>query len=461
MANKPYDTTIIYPLERPLSSDLDSAQSQILRTQREYLDRAYAYRDSNTVPAAIRNTGFIGDGFRPVVGANPLSVYLTPGQGYKDNAGGTATDIGGVIGLNDLSPFAPLLLSSLQEIPISTPPGAGFGRIDLIQVRVNREETDKTTRYLLNPTTQVFAPTAIAKTLSFDLAGLTGTANAPAPSTTGIGYKVGVPFAYTNTDSFLNFANRPTVDSGYVAVAYVNVQPGAASIGAGDIVDARPLLALDGILRVAANIEFQGGMSGTPSANIAAPAGVRMAVVTPLATPGNPQIADFYLFPGNASVYQPIAEQSQLGLALTDDLQAFDDVVMPTAIVTGNVTTALKNELAGLFAVLPATVAVGTPYIRYRYRFGLRTYTLSPITQIQSTAVGMATLNATIPLGGSWVGPGSGSATALNGTAFDAFGTVVVSGNNLTVSVDDTALGPNVVLADRRRFSAQFTLQRI
>lgn len=456
MANKPFDTTIIRPLERPLSSDLDSAQSQILRTQREYLDRAYAYRDSSIVPAAIRNTGVIGDSFRPVVGANPLSVYLTPGQGYKDNAGGTATDIGGVIGLNDLSPFAPLLLSSLQEIPIATPPGAGFGRIDLIQVRVDRYETDATTRYLLNPSTQVFAPTAIAKTLSFDLFNRNGQINAPAASTTGIGYKVGQQFAYTNTDSFLNFLNRPAVDSGYVAVAYVNVQPGATSIFASDIVDARPLLALDGLLRVAAQIEFVAGMP-IPLPNppvIAAPAGVRMAIDI---AAGAAQIADFYLFPGDTSIYLPVAEQSQLGLAAGDAAGVtFDDVVMPTQLVTGIVDTALRTQLSG--AVLPFGAAIGTPYIRYRYRFGVRTYSMAPITQILADSFGATAMDANIVQ--SWTTVTSpGQATAVSGTDFVMSPPITLTGGAITASVDDTTLG--VLPGAQRRFSAQFTLQRI
>jgi hypothetical protein len=43
MGNKPFDTTIIRPLERPLSSDLDAAQSQLYRTIREVTSRIYSH----------------------------------------------------------------------------------------------------------------------------------------------------------------------------------------------------------------------------------------------------------------------------------------------------------------------------------------------------------------------------------------------------------------------------------
>lgn len=244
MANKPFDTTIIYPLERPLSSDLDSAQSQTYRTIRDLQATLFAHAIAGSAPDDRYQTspryGFIGDGLRVITPALGRDVTITQGVGFF--AGTPAANINGVVGLNDLSTYTPVALSQAVTFTIAPDPAAGFARRDLVQVRINREVTDTTSRWRLNPSTQAFAPDNIGKTLTYDL-GTTVTQVDPGDpkGVAPIEYVVGTPAAFANENSFLTIP-APSVSAGYVALGYINVTPTSPAIQGNHLVDVRPIL---------------------------------------------------------------------------------------------------------------------------------------------------------------------------------------------------------------------------
>lgn len=254
MANKPFDTTIIRPLERPLSSDLDAAQSQIYRTIREVTSRTYAH--TNFVSSVgyygySRRFGFIGQGLRVYQSANPATMTLTIRSGLGFRSGTTATDIDGVVGLNDLSDYTPVMLTDNVTFTVPAAPAAGFARVDKVQIRINREVTDTTSRWLLNPTTQTFAPTNIGKTLTYDLGNTVTIVNPGDPvGVNPIEYLVGTPAAYTAPDDLLSISS-PATSAGYLRIALVNVVGGVTAVGNGDIVDERVPIFPNGEARLA------------------------------------------------------------------------------------------------------------------------------------------------------------------------------------------------------------------
>lgn len=242
MANKPFDTTIIRPLERPLSSDLDAAQSQIYRTIREVTSRTYSHTNfvsSVGYYATSRRFGFIGQGLRVYQSANPATMTLTLRSGVGFRSGTPASDIDGVVGLNDLSDYTPVMLTDAVTVTVPTAPAAGLARRDIVQIRINRAVTDTTSRWLLNPTTQVFAPTNIGKTLTYDLGSTVTVVNPGDPvGVNPIEYVVGTDAPYAAPDDFLSIS-PPATSAGYLSIAVINVAGGVTSIDNDVIVDKR------------------------------------------------------------------------------------------------------------------------------------------------------------------------------------------------------------------------------
>jgi hypothetical protein len=296
MANQPFDTTIINPLERPKSSDINAAQSEIHRDLRDYLFRAYAMSDGADVVTATAQTGFVGRGF-VVEPTSPASMDLTIAQGIGFQAtNDTTSAVGGVVGLNDLSYYKPLLLSGSHVVTVPTAPVAVFCRRDLIEVRYNRALTDATLSDVYSTASGVFTSQTINKTMTFDLVNdavqyiPAGSATAP---TASIVYRSGVLVAHDTDADFLN-APIPSTDSGYVAIAVVNVGPSLTAVTAGHIADWRPLLSADKRFEVVGSATLGGGNITTApyssptitNLNLRAPAGVRACLSHPVAVGG-------------------------------------------------------------------------------------------------------------------------------------------------------------------------------
>lgn len=267
MANNVFDRTVINARERPVSTDINQAQSQIERTIRYYMDQFLLPRVSNTDPqAGSPISGFLNDAFR-ITEANPaaLSVVVKDGLGFKFDASDTPSAIGGVGGVDDLSRYKPLLL--LADATIAVPAADPTNpRIDIIEANINRRLTDPSDRDILNATTGVFDSTNVNKILAWNVGTSIGTVTTPANNTAALGYKVGIPGA---TPAI------PPTSPGYVKVAEILVSNGVTQINQNDINDLRPMLAMSNIRRVIAQGAYVGG--GVALNALKAPPGVEVA----------------------------------------------------------------------------------------------------------------------------------------------------------------------------------------
>jgi hypothetical protein len=293
MANQPFDTTIINPLERPKSSDINAAQSELHRDILEYLYRAYETSSGSGGLGVYFRSGFVGAGFS-VQPTSPESgsVVIKAGLGFL--AGTPESNVNGIVGLNDLSPYKPVLMS--QDKTISIPnnfASAGKCRRDAIYVRATRQLTDATPSDVYSVSSGVFTSQTINKTMSFDLYNQTMQVIAAGSGTTwtsGIVYAKGIEVSYTNADSWLN----ATITSapgffGYVRLAVINIEPidilpFSKTFSAYSIADWRELLFANGVLDVVGSATLGGAdaFTSTPAqfsnVKIRTPSGARACI---------------------------------------------------------------------------------------------------------------------------------------------------------------------------------------
>lgn len=257
--NNPFDRTTIARLERPLSGDHNREFSQEDRTLRDILRVALGRNGAGVLgpQALVSYSGFIGDGMR-VVPASPASmaVQVSAGFGFFYAPLDLPQDIGEpqIEGVHDLSSFKPVYLAAPSNFVVPASPGSGQSRIDIIEAKVDRRLTDSTTRRLLNVDSKAYEDTVVPKTLTFGLDGRTGTVSSPSPSTAGLSYKVGAAAA-TGAEV------EPSVTTGYVKIARINVGPATTTVTGAEIVDRRPLVSWGGAVRfnAAFRLDWNGG----------------------------------------------------------------------------------------------------------------------------------------------------------------------------------------------------------
>ena len=273
--DKPFDQEILQLRERPLSTDHNQAWSQIFQTMRDFFQHLYEGRagitDGSAVPPPY---GFIGNGFRPVPGSG-MQVVLKPGTGFIYSGLDTPSGIGGVLGVNDKSPFKPLSLLADQPVAIDAAPSSGQERFDIIEVNYQRLLTDLSSRGVFSPSAGDFVASLVAKTLQWNIDGAVGRVVSPASSTTPIGYKVGIAAA-------VNSAVVPSNTAGYVTVARVHVLSSTAAIQRSNIADFRPLLFPGNVAEIALDysVSTTGGGPNLPTVNqLICPPGIEVAVV--------------------------------------------------------------------------------------------------------------------------------------------------------------------------------------
>lgn len=272
MANNPFDRAVISVRERPVSSDINQAQSQLDRTLRFFLDQFLIPRAAlaDERPAAVPISGFFGDAFR-VREESPVAmeVLLAAGLGMQSDPSDTPSAIGAIPSVDDLSRYKPLPLLSdvtITGIPVGD---AVNDRIDIIEVAFNRRLTDPTSRDVLNPTTGAFDPTVVNKSLAWDLSiSDVGIVAAPSNSVTAIGYKTGQP---SGTPAI------PSITPGYVKIAEVGVPATATTIISANIKDMRRLLAPGGMRTVAVFARTDIGGGSADLFGLVAPPGVQVA----------------------------------------------------------------------------------------------------------------------------------------------------------------------------------------
>lgn len=352
MANNGWDREIINPLEKPLGSDINIAQAQGDRALRETFMRLFMGRVGSGSSDLSGNppSGFVGDGFK-VRQNSPLglSVKVTLGLGFQWLPGDVPSSVGGVSGLDDLSPYKPLpLLADAVINGISGGPGAGNTRIDIVEVRMNRVVGNATSRRVLNPLTGVFEPNVINKTLAFTLDGSTGVVTAPALSTAAIGYKMGIA-GVTPAE--------PAVTPGYVKIASIKISTALAQVTKSEIIDSRLLLAPYGMESFAADFSVPIGVASPPTGvTFRGAPGVEM-VVTKLTTANNNRFRVWLIGGGaplggtmNGSIIQPSAAGAFYPLLCAGNFTG--------VLSSGNVA-----DLANVNISSPAqTFAEGTPF---------------------------------------------------------------------------------------------------
>jgi hypothetical protein len=341
VSNTPFCRTVVNPLEEPLCEDINRAQSEIDVTIREVLKQLYLVR-SAIYPeiTCYQYDGFVGRSFK-VKGAGDMTVHLTSGIGFITSSTVTS-GIGGVGELNDLSMSKPVILNADTDpivVPAADPANP---RWDIVEVRTNMLLTEPTSMNMLNPSSGVFEPGVVNKSLDWSLDDNIGTVIDPAPSTAAIGYKKGIAAA---------IPVEPTVTPGYTKIAAVYVAALATLVTNAEIIDYRKILAPYGILNVASHVTMPAGSLVVTMNSLFAPHGVVVAAIG-IAT--NPIEVDFYLFAGTPDV------SALLPVAIANILIGTVTYTYAVATVSAiTVDAALQTALAGANASPQAAISVG------------------------------------------------------------------------------------------------------
>lgn len=233
MANKPFDYTIINPLERPKSADLNQLQGQAHSDVRILARQLFKPASSSD-----GKEGFVQDSFK-VTPTTGFGIIIRQGIGFQN--GTVNTSIGSISGLNDTYPYKPL---TIEDRLILFPPGyqcdSGFYRYDLLQVRClsgDEQLTNQQSTDILNPLAQSFSTQNVKKTMTFDLTNsVVEVVDASGTGTAPIVFKKGEPVPTGG------YRVLPLPDAGYLPVAYISITDTAGTLSNTDIDDARTLL---------------------------------------------------------------------------------------------------------------------------------------------------------------------------------------------------------------------------
>lgn len=247
MSNKPFDRTISNTREKLISGDFNLMQTYSDLAVREQLLRTHSPRTSISSDVLDRSydARFASDGFK-VRPTSPtgMSVRVTAGMGFVGSPTDTQTNIDSVTGLNDTSALKPVVLTEEQEFVVPSNPGL-LTRIDIIEVAYNKEAVDSEPRDVLNQSSGSFQITAVNKTFSWALDGLTGSVIFPLPSNQPLSYKKGS-----------SGGGVPPTTSGYTKIAEIYVDPGTTTIEEANVADFRKLLCPSGYMTVSAKISL-------------------------------------------------------------------------------------------------------------------------------------------------------------------------------------------------------------
>lgn len=344
MSNLPFNRTAINVRERPLSSDINRAQSELDRTLRDLLMSIYLTRggispDNSGLPL----TGMIGDGLkvRPVSPAS-MSIQVNPGLGFAYDVSHSDLSIGGVNELNDLPYWKPLVLNSpAPTIAIDAAPGGGNSRYDIVEIRTNRLLGESTSRDVLNVISGAFEAQVINKSLDWSLEGSVGKVTDPAASTAAISLKAGIA-AVSPTP--------PAVTPGYTKIAQILVGSGVTSVDADKIQDHRRLLFPYGNFNVSARVTFPAApYNSLTMAALHAPPGVLVSALWLSNTPA----WKLYVFPGVSPVPMlPVVTAS-------GNVASATPIRVLAAVQQITVDSSLQAALAGASASPAINVAVG------------------------------------------------------------------------------------------------------
>lgn len=355
MANNTWDQEILNQRERPLSSDNDQEFSQTGQTLRNLLSTLFQGRISASNFGALTPIqGFFGQSLQVQPTGTPGGqIVVKAGLGFMYNAADIPTAIGGVPGVNDLAAWKPLLLINDYSpgFTVPTAPSGPNTRIDIIEVLYNRHLADSASRDVLDPSTGVFVPTLVNKTLAWDLDSSIGSPVGPlVNNTAALGYKYGVAGVSPSPP-----ANSP----GYITIAQINVGSGQTVFDYDSINDLRQLLWPYNAGRISCNVNMPSSSSLVPTlTDVVAPSGVHVCAVGNNNT--NAKV-DVYIWGGVlANSVLPVAEVSSQNALTT--LQA------AVSIVTADST--LQSAVSGANASPVSKVAVGQSVIKVELTAG-------------------------------------------------------------------------------------------
>ena len=379
--------------QRPSSADLNAMQwradvNDLANAGVMYGQNVFSAPGALSPESAVGARGFSGGGFYVAVDAAnpPFGVYVQSGLGYNYFGPANATNIDSNQGADwELNArwAVPLALSQNQSFTVPPPPAVGNSRIDIIEVRADYLANDPQTVGIFNTGTEVFNPTVLNKSLTWDLYGRTGSVNAPAASTACISYVTGQVAA-----GDITAATEPTTTAGYIKIAQINLDASAGPIAAvtqSMIADHRPLLFPQGMLTIAGRFTTAGKAAGLGSINfdtIEAPPGVRVAAVvnTGGAAPavGTAYLANIYVIGGGLVPRSPggvpFNPQLKGAVAVTAGRQLVGYTVNPTTsrLTLGDVSL-LDGTTTG-WSVYGDSVAYGHAFGQPYYSFGINVY---------------------------------------------------------------------------------------
>lgn len=350
MSNFPFNRTAINVRERPMSSDINRAQSELDRTIRDllmaqYLPRGGISPDNSGLPV----TGMIGDGLkvRPVSPVS-MSIQVNPGLGFVYDVAHSDLSIGGVNEMNDLSVWKPLVLNGpAPTIPLDVAPGGGSSRYDIVEVRTNRLFGESTSRDVLNVISGAFEAQVVNKSLDWSLEGSIGKVTTPALSTAAISLKAGVAAPSPSP---------PGVTPGYTQIAQILVGSGVTTIDSDKIVDFRRQLFPCGVAQFATEIVMAAGATTLTMNELHAPPGLVMCAVGNSFSP--PVAIEIYIFPGSTLSRKPLLHAN--AYVASAAAPAWQQV----SVVSGFATLAVQSAVAGASAAPTLKVAVGQPYYK-------------------------------------------------------------------------------------------------
>lgn len=144
MADKQFDRVVFNPRERPLSTDHNQMQSQLIRTINGTGSLLLSDRSSIGMELPAFRTAFMGVSFFPYA-LGGMTITLAGGTGRMYDPTLTASTIGGIGGINDADDIYPLYLSSSQTLSVPAA-DATNPRIDIIEVKVDRRLETPLTR---------------------------------------------------------------------------------------------------------------------------------------------------------------------------------------------------------------------------------------------------------------------------------------------------------------------------
>ena len=299
--------------QRPSSADLNAMQwradvNDLANAGVMYGQNVFSAPGALSPESAVGARGFSGGGFYVAVDAAnpPFGVYVQSGLGYNYFGPANATNIDSNQGADwELNArwAVPLALSQNQSFTVPPPPAVGNSRIDIIEVRADYLANDPQTVGIFNTGTEVFNPTVLNKSLTWDLYGRTGTVNAPNPSTACISYVVGQTVA-----GGIAGATEPSVTPGYLQVARINLDASGGAIAVltdGMLADKRiPLWPMSN-LHIAGTATIPGVVGGLGSEafpSVELPMGVLVKMVYANNAPpaaGVSYVAKFYVIGGD------------------------------------------------------------------------------------------------------------------------------------------------------------------